>query len=145
MAYLFYSTVLALIVFSSSLVLTRDRWLPLLFAHPPSFTIPGSSTASHLYSRIPNFANSSPSTFLTDVEAGLHSANFNLAENIEGEDGRAGLDDQGKKEVLRIMRKNKKTGMNFDEAREVFMQERFSKMGIAADGRPRDPKFVSFS
>ena len=36
-------------------------------------------------------------------------------------------------------------GVDFDEARRIYMQDRFSKNGIAPDGRPRDPKFVSFS
>jgi len=40
------------------------------------------------------------------------------------------------------MRKKK---VNFDEARRLYMQERFKREGIAEDGRPRDPKFVSFS
>jgi hypothetical protein len=39
----------------------------------------------------------------------------------------------------------KRRGVGFDEARRLFMQERFKKNGIGADGIPRDPKFVSFS
>ena len=39
----------------------------------------------------------------------------------------------------------KRRGVDFDEARRIFMQERFKKNGIGADGVPRDPKFVSFS
>jgi hypothetical protein len=39
----------------------------------------------------------------------------------------------------------KRRGVGFDEARGLFMQERFKKNGIGADGIPRDPKFVSFS
>lgn len=130
---------------SSALVLSRHVWLPYLFAPTSltSFSFPGSSTASHLYQRLPTFTTAGPSSFVTDVEAGLHSSNFNLAENIEGGDDRQGLDETAKKQVLRIMKRNK--GMNFDEARRTWMQERFRKAGIAEDGRPRDPKFVSFS
>ena len=61
---------------------------------------------------------------------------------MEAGDSRQGLDDAGKKEVMRIM---KRRGVDFDEARRIFMQERFKKNGIGADGIPRDPKFVSFS
>ncbi len=35
--------------------------------------------------------------------------------------------------------------VNFDEARRILNEERFQRNGIGADGRPRDPKFVSFS
>lgn len=39
----------------------------------------------------------------------------------------------------------KRRGVGFDEARRIYMQDRFQKNGIGPDGRPRDPKFVSFS
>ena len=61
---------------------------------------------------------------------------------MEEGDARQGLDDAGKKEVMRIM---KRRGVDFDEARRIFMQDRFKKNNIGADGVPRDPKFVSFS
>jgi hypothetical protein len=61
--------------------------------------------------------------------------------NVEG-DSRSGLDEQGKREVLAIMRRNK---VNFDEARKMYMERRFKREGIGADGVPNDPKFVSFS
>ena len=61
---------------------------------------------------------------------------------MEAGDSRQGLDDAGKKEVMRIM---KRRGVDFDEARRMFMEDRFKKNNIGADGIPRDPKFVSFS
>ena len=76
------------------------------------------------------------------MEAGLSSANFDLAGNVASGDGRAGLDDGAKREVLKIMKKRR---LKFDEARRVYMEQRFRENGIGADGRPRDPKFVSFS
>lgn len=76
------------------------------------------------------------------MEAGFSSAHFDLAGNVAGGDSRAGLDDRAKAEVRRIMQQRRCT---FDEARRVYMQERFAKNGIGPDGRPRDPKFVSFS
>ena len=72
----------------------------------------------------------------------MHSSNFDLSSNIEAGDSRGGLDEGGKREVQRIM---KTRGLTFDEARRHVVQERFKKAGIGPDGRPRDPKFVSFS
>lgn len=60
---------------------------------------------------------------------------------MEG-DSRAGLDEQGKREVQKIMRQKK---VGFDEGRRMYMEKRFKKNNIGADGLPRDPKFVSFS
>jgi Fungal protein of unknown function (DUF2015) len=89
---------------------------------------------SYLYTRL-------PSTFREDVEAGLHSTDFDMTGNVEG-DSRGGLDENAKREVLRIM---KRRGVNFDEARKIYMERTFKKAGISADGVPNDPKFVSFS
>jgi Fungal protein of unknown function (DUF2015) len=44
--------------------------------------------------------------------------------------------------VQRIM---KNRGIGFDEARRVYVEQRFKKNNIGPDGLPRDPKFVSFS
>jgi len=51
------------------------------------------------------------------------------------------LDDRGKAEVQRIM-KEKLVG--FDEARRIWMEERFGRENIGKDGRPRDPKAFMF-
>ncbi|OTB06919.1 hypothetical protein M426DRAFT_54694 [Hypoxylon sp. CI-4A] len=123
MAYLLYSITFAALVVGTILYLTRGRWLHLL---------PGQS---HLYARLPG-------SFAGDVEAGLSSSTFDLGANVDGGDGRAGLDDDAKTRILAIMKKRR---MRFDEARRVYMEQRFSANGIAADGRPKDPKFVSFS
>jgi hypothetical protein len=121
------------------LYVTRSRWFPLLpdraqdllyDAHPANW-IPASITR---YTPL-------PSNFREDVEAGLHSADFDMTGNVEG-DSRSGLDAEAKREVMKIM---KRRGVNFDEARRIFMEQRFRKSGIAADGLPRDPKLVTFS
>lgn len=39
----------------------------------------------------------------------------------------------------------KRRGVGFDEARRMYMEQRFKSNNIGPDGRPRDPKFVSFS
>ncbi|RAK96432.1 DUF2015 domain-containing protein [Aspergillus ibericus CBS 121593] len=106
-----------------ALYLTRFRWLHLV-------TVP-----DYIYQRL-------PSTFAGDVEAGLISSEFDISANIMEGDTRAGLDDRAKREVLRIMKRQR---VDFDEARRLYMEQRFSKNNIGPDGRPRDPKFVSFS
>jgi hypothetical protein len=80
-------------------------------------------------------------SFAEDAEAGFHSSNFNLSENIEAEDSRRGLDEGAKQEVYRIMKVRR---VGFDEARRLYMSERFGREGIAADGRPLDRKAVMF-
>ena len=105
------------------LYLLRARWLPLFPVH------------EYIYSRL-------PTSFAGDIEAGFSSEAFDLASNVSAGDSRAGLDEQGKKEVRRIMRTRR---VDFDEARRIYTEQRFSKNDIGPDGRPRDPKFVSFS
>lgn len=126
MGYLLYSTVFGLLVLTTALYLTRSLWLHRM----PS--LPGSS---FLYSRL-------PSSFAADIENGLSSSAFDLSGNVSGGDSRAGLDDSSKREIQKIM-KNRR--VNFDEARRIYTEGRFAKNNIGPDGRPRDPKFVSFS
>jgi len=83
-----------------------------------------------------------PSSFSNDIESGFTSADFDLSTNVAAGDSRAGLDQSAKREVQKIM-KTRKVG--FDEARRVYTEQRFAKNNIGPDGRPRDPKFVSFS
>jgi len=90
---------------------------------------------SYIYSRL-------PSSFASDAESGLSTSAFDLSGNISSGDSRAGLDTSQKHEIQKIMR-NKRVG--FDEARRIYTEGRFAKNGIGPDGRPRDPKFVSFS
>ncbi|KAI0128650.1 hypothetical protein BJ170DRAFT_622481 [Xylariales sp. AK1849] len=127
MVYLLYSLTFLVLVSGTILYFTRSRWLHLL----PDL----SNSRSSLYSRL-------PSSFSGDMEAGLSSNTFDLTGNVESGDGRAGLDDAAKSEILKIMKKRR---VRFDEARRIYMEQSFSANGIAADGRPKDPKFVSFS
>ncbi|TVY50505.1 UPF0357 protein [Lachnellula cervina] len=126
MGYLLYSSVFVLLILSTALFLTRFHWLP----HMPS--LPGTT---FLYSRL-------PSSFSNDMEAGLSSSDFDLSGNVAAGDSRAGLDSSSKKEIQKIMRNRR---VNFDEARRIYTEGRFAKNNIGPDGRPRDPKFVSFS
>ena len=134
MGYLLYSLTFLALLTGTALYLTRARWLPGFQDRVHSIRFPGSD---YLYSRL-----APGGSFEDDMEAGLSSANFDLTGNVESGDGRAGLDDAAKREVLRIMKKRR---LKFDEARRVYMEQRFQENGIGADGRPRDPKFVSFS
>ncbi|KAE9971834.1 hypothetical protein BLS_004292 [Venturia inaequalis] len=124
MGLMFYSISLLTLVAGTVLYVTRAYWvhhipIPERFIH---------------YAPIPQ-------NFREDVEAGLHSADFDMTGNVEG-DSRSGLDETAKKEVLRIM---KRRGVGFDEARRIFMEQNFKKSGIGKDGLPRDPKLVTFS
>ncbi|KAL2786040.1 hypothetical protein BJX66DRAFT_328854 [Aspergillus keveii] len=123
MAYFLYFLALFVGVCGTALYLTRSRWLPLL------------PVPDHIYQRL-------PSSFTGDLDAGLTSSAFDLNANIESGDQRAGLDARGKREVLNIMRRQK---VDFDEARRIYTEQRFANNNIGPDGRPRDPKFVSFS
>ncbi|PLB34492.1 DUF2015 domain-containing protein [Aspergillus candidus] len=121
--YLFYSLLLTVVICGTALYLTRSRWLPLI-------TVP-----DYIYDRL-------PSSFAGDIEAGLTSSHFDLSGNVVDGDSRAGLDARGKREVRKIMKRRK---VNFDEARRIYTERTFSKHNIGPDGRPKDPRFVSFS
>ncbi|KAJ5545344.1 hypothetical protein N7535_006266 [Penicillium sp. DV-2018c] len=124
MAYtLFYFLLFSVICVGTALYLTRSRWAPLI------------QVPDYLYHRL-------PSSFSADLEAGLNSSQFDISANIADGDSRAGLDPQGKAEVRKIMKSRK---VDFDEARRIYTERRFAKNNIGPDGRPRDPKFVSFS
>lgn len=118
-----YSVLLCVSILVTAAYFTRRRWIHLL-------PIP-----EQVYTRL-------PTSFRDDIDAGLSSSAFDLSANVESGDSRQGLDDAGKKEVMRIM---KRRNVDFDEARRIYMQDRFKKNNIGADGVPRDPKFVSFS
>ncbi|KAH0443291.1 protein precursor [Colletotrichum camelliae] len=128
MSYLLYSVSFFALVIATILYLTRTHWQPLL----PNLPIPG---RDYIYSRL-------PASFTGDMEAGLSSSTFDLSGNVESGDSRAGLDDRSKAEILKIMKKRR---MKFDDARRVYMENRFKANGIGPDGRPLDPKAVTFS
>jgi len=128
MDYLFYSVSAILLILATALYLTRAHWTPLM----ADLDIPG---RDYLYSSL-------SSSFAEDIEAGLSSNTFDLGANVDAGDGRAGLDDVAKREILAIMKKRR---LRFDAARKVYMENKFVASGIGPDGRPRDPKFVSFS
>jgi len=125
MAYILYSVSFFALVFGTILYLTRSRWIPLVEDHVPDY----------VYDRL-------PTSFNGDIEAGFSSSDFDLTNNVSEGDSRSGLDNKAKREIRRIMRRR---GVEFDEARRLYTEQRFAKNNIGPDGRPRDPKFVSFS
>ncbi|OBT99093.1 hypothetical protein VE01_02362 [Pseudogymnoascus verrucosus] len=125
--YILYSTLFLFLAIATAAILTRSSWLPLLTSLPTPRYIP-----------LPSF--------LSDAESGLSSSTFDLSANINSLDSRSGLDDAAKTEIMGIMRGTWwRRGMGFDEARRVYMERMLEREGIGRDGRPRDPKFVSFS
>ncbi|KAJ5231309.1 Protein of unknown function DUF2015 [Penicillium citrinum] len=120
---LFYALLFSVLLAGTALYLTRSRWMPLL------------PVPDYIYDRL-------PSSFTGDLEAGLSSSQFDIAANVADGDTRAGLDQRAKQQIRKIM---KNRGVDFDEARRVYTEQRFARNNIGPDGRPRDPKFVSFS
>ncbi|GAM86853.1 hypothetical protein ANO11243_048730 [Dothideomycetidae sp. 11243] len=145
MAYMYYYVTFLFLITATVLYFTRAKWLP----HAPAIpyvTAPG-PVPDAIYNLLHRPAWQSTTryqpvpSFRDDVEAGLSSSSFNLAENIEAGDARAGLDERGKEEVRRIM---KERHVDFDEARRLYIEERFGRENIGRDGRPKDPKAVMF-
>ncbi|KAL8674615.1 MAG: hypothetical protein Q9168_000990 [Polycauliona sp. 1 TL-2023] len=123
MGYMLYSISLLFFILATALYLGRNRWTHLV------------SFPDYVYNRL-------PSSFSNDIEDGFTSNDFDLSTNVAAGDSRRGLDQQAKREVQRIMKSRK---IGFDEARKVYMEQKFANNDIGSDGRPRDPKFVSFS
>lgn len=80
-------------------------------------------------------------SFQDDLEGGLNSESFDIRSNIDDQDPRKGLLEQGKREVKRIMNER---GITFDEARLEYTRSRLAENNIDADGMPLDPKTVTF-
>lgn len=79
-------------------------------------------------------------SFGEDLESGFSSRNFDLISQND-DDTRAGLDDISKVEIRQIMEQD---NLDFDKARLLYMERKFGQNGIAPDGRPMDPKAVTF-
>lgn len=142
MAYLFYTLIFLTLISGTLLYLTRAVWLSAFTYHAQDLAsrLRYTFTREYIYSRLP--PSFTAGSFADDMEAGLSSSTFDLGANVDGGDSRAGLDDGAKREILKIMKKRR---VRFDEARRMYTEQRFADNGIGSDGRPRDPKFVSFS
>lgn len=83
------------------------------------------------------------SSFQTDLEAGFSSNTFDIYQNIQSNDPRAGLDSLAKKEIHDIMNQQ---NCNFDEARVIYNKTRMEYHSIdPKTGKPIDPRAVFFS
>ncbi|KAI0308912.1 hypothetical protein OF83DRAFT_1072827 [Amylostereum chailletii] len=80
-------------------------------------------------------------TFSEQAAAGLSSSNFDIeADNIREGDARLGLDDQGTREVMEIMRRE---NVSFDQARLIRHNRYLAANGIDPSGLPLDAKAVT--
>jgi len=134
--YMLWSYLFVFTLVATALYIYRAHWLPIV----------GGLLPEHAYTRLSQFgplaSSSASSTFEDDLEAGLSSDAFSLSDNIESGDSRSGLDAAAKRQILQIM---KRRNVNFDEARRIFIGQKFARNGIGADGRPTDPRAVFFS
>jgi len=94
--------------------------------------LPGSLTSE--YMRV-------PSSFADQQAAGYSSVNFDLEANLDGDDSRTGLDEQGVAEIREIMRRER---VNFDDARLLRHQRNMVRNNIdPVTGLPLDSKAVT--
>lgn len=110
----FASALLAAVLFGahlslSSLVLSHRRSLTVCYYFRERL-IP--LLPLRLQSYLRNYAPLA--SFDAALEAGYSSGNFDLRSNVEGHDGRSGMDDEGLAQVRRLM---DRYGLSFDEVR----------------------------
>ncbi|KAH9971737.1 hypothetical protein BGW80DRAFT_1437819 [Lactifluus volemus] len=126
---LFYVSILAFVTL----------FLMLLYRYRAHLSIP-----DRLRVIIPNYSlnNYAPlSTFSDQAAAGMTSSTFDIeADNIFQGDTRAGLDEQGTREVMEIMRRE---NVNFDQARLIRHHRYLAANSIDPSGMPLDAKAVT--
>ncbi|KAI0057195.1 hypothetical protein BV25DRAFT_1812684 [Artomyces pyxidatus] len=90
----------------------------------------------------PSANNYAPlATFADQAAAGMTSTTFDIeADNIREGDVRVGLDDQGTREVMEIMRRE---SVGFDQARLIRHNRYLAANGIDPSGMPLDAKAVT--
>ncbi|KAJ6616951.1 hypothetical protein B0H10DRAFT_2034896 [Mycena sp. CBHHK59/15] len=79
-------------------------------------------------------------TFAEQIGAGMSSPEFDLEANVRDGDVRAGLDEQGTREVMVIMHRER---VNFDQARLIRHNRILAQNGIDPSGMPMDSKAVT--
>lgn len=84
---------------------------------------------------------SSVGGFEDDLENGLNSNTFDIESNILNSDTRAGLLQEAKEEIKKLMTSH---DISFDEARLQYTQSQLNRHGINKDGLPSDPRLVTF-
>ncbi|TIB69247.1 hypothetical protein E3Q22_02057 [Wallemia mellicola] len=113
----------------------------LLHLHIDAYKGPSLSSIKSTIRRRMNKHEYIPLDFNSQLEAGISSNTFNLDENITEDEARQGLDARGVEEIDRMMRRE---GLTFDQARLKRHNKILADNGISSDGKPKDPKFVSF-
>lgn len=90
----------------------------------------------------PSSNNYAPlSTFADQAAAGMSSSTFDVeSDNIREGDARMGLDEQGTREIMEIMRRE---GVQFDQARLIRHNRILAQNGIDPSGMPLDAKAVT--
>ncbi|KAK7031621.1 hypothetical protein R3P38DRAFT_2924811 [Favolaschia claudopus] len=99
----------------------------------------------HLPERIrnllPTLNNYQPlATFSDQINAGMSSSDFDIEANIRDGDVRSGLDEQGTREIMEIMRRER---VNFDQARLIRHNRILAQNGIDPSGMPMDSKAIT--
>ncbi|KAJ7881188.1 hypothetical protein B0H13DRAFT_2199833 [Mycena leptocephala] len=80
------------------------------------------------------------STFSQQIGAGMSSPDFDLEANVHDGDSRTGLDEQGTREIMEIMRRER---VNFDQARLIRHNRILAQNGIDPSGMPLDSKAIT--
>jgi len=125
---------LSLAALFTLLVMLMYRYRSFLLPHVPERVrslFPNGNSAA--YTRL--------STFAEQVNAGMTSESFDIeANNLAAGDSRMGLDEQGTKEVMDIMRRERVT---FDQARLIRQNRILAANGIDPSGMPLDSKAIT--
>ncbi|KAJ7498010.1 hypothetical protein B0H11DRAFT_829885 [Mycena galericulata] len=125
---LFFLSIVALLAL---LIMLALRYRASLLPHVPA----------RLRQLFPVLNNYEPlATFSAQIGAGLTSPEFDLEANVRDEDSRVGLDEQGTREVMEIMRRER---VNFDQARLIRHNRILAQNGIDPSGVPMDSKAVT--
>jgi len=125
---LFYFSAVAIV---SLLVMLMYRYRAFVIPHVPD----------RVRSFFPTLSHYAPlSTFSDQVNAGMTSESFDIEANIATGDSRMGLDEQGTREVMEIMKRER---VNFDQARLIRQNRILAANGIDPSGMPMDSKAIT--
>ncbi|KAJ7089888.1 hypothetical protein B0H15DRAFT_779633 [Mycena belliarum] len=125
---LFYFSVLAALAL---LLMLAFRYRAALLPHVPA----------RLRALFPATDGYAPlASFSAQIGAGLSSSEFDLEANVRDGDSRAGLDEQGTREIMEIMRRER---VGFDQARLIRHNRILAQNGIDPTGMPMDSKAVT--
>ncbi|KAK7031623.1 hypothetical protein R3P38DRAFT_2924830 [Favolaschia claudopus] len=123
--------ILSIAAFLLLLFLLALRYCTALLPHLPE----------RIRNLLPTLNNYQPlATFSDQITAGMSSSDFDIEANIRDGDVRTGLDEQGTREVMDIMRRER---VNFDQARLIRHNRILAQNGIDPSGMPMDSKAIT--